>query len=109
MLVFMAESEENLKSLLMSVKDESEKPGSKLNIQKTKIVGSDPISSWQIEGEKVEPVTDFIFLGFKITSDSDCGHEIKRRLFLGRKAMANLNSLLKRCLLFHFAHKGPYS
>ena len=108
MLVFMAESED-LKSLLMRVKDESEKPGSKLNIQKTKIMASDPISSWQIEGEKVEPVTDFIFLRFKITADSDCSHEIERRLFLGRKAMANLKSILKRCLLFHFAHKGPYS
>ena len=85
----MAESEEELKSLLMKVKEESEKSGLKLNIQKTKIIASDPITSWQIEGEKVEAVMDFIFLGSKITADSDCSHEIKRCLLLGRKTMTN--------------------
>ena len=88
----MAESEEELKSLLMKVKEESEKVGLKLNIQKTKIMGSGPITSWQIAGETMETVTDFIFLGSKITSDSDCSHEIKRRFLLGRKAMTNLDS-----------------
>ena len=87
-----AESEEELKSLLMKVKEESEKVGLKLNIQKTKILASDPITSWQIDGETV---ADFIFLGSKITTDGDCSHEIKRRLLLGRKAMANLHSILK--------------
>ena len=97
----MAESEEELKSLLMKVKEESEKVGLKLNIQKTKIMASSPITSWQIEGEKVETVTDFIFLGSKITADSDCSHEIKRRLLLGRKDMTNLDSILKaETLLF---------
>ena len=91
----MAESEEELKSLLMKVKEESEKTGLKVNIQKTKIMSSVPITSWQIEGGKVETMTDFIFLGSKITVDSDCSHEIKRRLLLGRKVMINLDSLLK--------------
>ena len=89
-----AESEE-LKSLLMKVKEESEKFGLKLNIQKTKIMGSSPITSWQIDGETVETVADFIFLGSKITADGDCSHEIKRRLLLGRKVMTNLDSILK--------------
>ena len=92
----MAESEEELKSLLMKVKEESEKFGLKLNIQKTKIMASGPISSWQIDGETVEIVADFIFLSSKITVDGDCSHEIKRRLLLGRKVMTNLNSILKR-------------
>ena len=91
----MVESEEELKSLLMKVKEESEKAGLKLNIQKTKIVASSTITSWQIDGETVETVRDFIFLGFKITADGNCSHEIKRRLLLGRKAMTNLDSLLK--------------
>ena len=91
----MAESEEEPKSLLMKVKVESEKVGLKLNIQKTKIMASSPITSWQIDGETVETVTDFIFLGSKITADGDCSHEIKRHLLLGRKAMKNLDSVLK--------------
>ena len=91
----MAESEEELKSLLMKVKEESEKVGLKLNIQKTKIMASGPITSWQINGETMETVTDFIFLGSKITADGDCSREIKRRLLLGRKAMTNLDSILK--------------
>jgi len=91
----MAESEEELKSLLMKVKEESEKVGLKLNIQKTKIMASGSINSWQIDGETVETVTDFIFLGSKITADGDCSHEIKRRLLLGRKVMTNLDSILK--------------
>ena len=91
----MAESEEELKSLLMKVKEESEKIGLKLNIQKTKIMASGPITSWQIDGETVETVSDFIFLGSKITADGDCTHEIKRRLLLGRKVMTNLDSVLK--------------
>jgi len=90
----MAESEE-LKSLLMKVKEENKKAGLKLNIQKTKIMISSPITSWQIDGETVETVTDFIFLGFNITVDGDCSHEIKRCLLLGRKAMTNLDSVLK--------------
>ena len=90
----MAESEE-LNSLLMKVKEESEKVGLKLNIQKTKIVASSPITSWQIDGETMETVTDFIFLGSKITANGDCSHEIKRRLLIGRKGMANLDSILK--------------
>ena len=89
----MAESEEELKSLLM--KEESEKPGLKFSIQKTKIMASDSITSWQIVGETVETVADFIFLGSKITADGDCSHEIKRHLLLGRKAMNNLDSILK--------------
>ena len=91
----MAESEEELKSLLMKVKEESEKVGLKLNIQKTKIMASGPITSWEIDGETVETVADFIFLGSKITADSDCSHEIKRCLLLGRKVMTNLDSILK--------------
>ena len=91
----MAESEEELKSLLMKVKEESEKAGLKLNIQKTKIMASGPIISWQIDGEAMETVTDFIFLGSKIIADGDCSHEIKRCLLLGRKAMTNLDSILK--------------
>ena len=90
----MAESEEELKSLLMKVKEESEKAGLKLNIQKSKIMASGPITSWQIEGETMETVTDFIFLGSKITADGDYSHEIKRRLLLGRKVKANLDSIL---------------
>ena len=91
----MAESEEELKSLLMKVKEESEKAGLKLNIKKTKIMASSPITSWQIDGGSMETVTDFIFLGSKITSDGDCSHEIKRCLLFGRKAMTNLDSILK--------------
>ena len=91
----MAESEEKQKSLLMKVKEESEKAGLKLNILKTKIMASDPITSWEIDGETVETVRDFIFLGSKITADGDCSHEIKRRLLLGRKTMTNLDSILK--------------
>ena len=91
----MAESEEELKSFLMKVKEESEKFGLKLNIQKTKIMASSPITSWQIDGKKVETVTDFIFLDSKITVDGDCSHEIKRGLLLGRKAMTKLDSVLK--------------
>jgi len=90
----MAKSKE-LKSLLMKVKEESEKVGLKLNIQKTKIVASSPITSWQIDGETMETMTDFIFLGSKITADGDCSHEVKRLLLLGRKAMTNLDSILK--------------
>ena len=91
----MAESEEELKSLLMKVKVESEKVGLKLNIQKRKIMASGPITSWQTDGETVETVSDFIFLGSKITADGDCSHEIKRRLLLGRKVMTNLDSMFK--------------
>ena len=91
----MAESKEELKSLLMKVKEECEQVGLKLNIQKTKIMASGPITSWQIGGETIETVTDFIFLGSKITADGDYSHEIKRRLFFGRKAMTNLDSILK--------------
>ena len=91
----MAESKEELKSFLMKVKDESEKLGLKLNIQKTKIMASCPITSWEIDGETVETVSDFIFLGSKITADGDCSHEMKRHLLLGRKAMTNLESILK--------------
>ena len=92
---FMAEHEEKLKSLLMKLKEKSEKAGLKLNIQKSKFLAFSPITSWQIEGEKVETVTDFIFLDSKITADGDCSHEIKRCLLLGRKAMTNLDSILK--------------
>ena len=91
----MVESEEELKSLLMKVKEESEKVGLKLNIQKTKIMVSRPITSWQLDGETMETVKDFIFLGFKITADGDCSHEIKRCLLLGRKVMTNLDSISK--------------
>ena len=89
----MAESEEELKSLLLKVKEESEKVGLKLSIQKTKIMASDPITSWQIDGETVETVSDFIFLGSKITADGDCSNEIKRCLLLGKKVMTNLDSI----------------
>ena len=92
----MRESEEELKSLLMNMKEESEKVGLKLNIQKTKIMAPGPITSWQIDRETEETVSDFIFLGSKITADGDCSHEIKRHLLLGRKAMTNLDSILKR-------------
>ena len=91
----MAESEEELKSLLMKVKEQSEKVGLKLSIQKNKIIASGPITSWQIDGEPMEIVTDFIFLGSKVTADGDCSHEIKRRLLLGRKVMTNLESIFK--------------
>ena len=91
----MAESEEELKSLLMKVKEESEKVDLKLNIQKMKIMASSPITSWEIDGETVETVSDFIFLGSKITTDGDCSHEIKRRILLGRKVMTNLDSIFK--------------
>ena len=104
----MAEREEELKSLLMKVKEESEKFGLKLNIQKTKIMASSPITSWQIDGEAMETVRDFIFWGSKITVDGDCSHEIKRRLLLGRKAMTNLDSILKKQKCY-FADKGPSS
>ena len=94
-ITLKAESKEELKSLLMKVKEESEKAGLELNIQKSKIMASGPITSWQIDGETVETVSDFIFLGSKITADGDCSHEIKRRLLLGRKIMTNLDSILK--------------
>ena len=94
-ITLMAENEEELKSLLMKMKEESEKAGLKLNIQKTKIIASGPITSWQIDGETMETVTDFIFLGSKITADGDCSHEIKRHLLLGRKVMTNLDSVLR--------------
>ena len=90
----MAESKEGLKSHLIKVKEKSEKAGLKLNIQKTKIMASGPITSWQVDGETTETVRDFIFLGSKITADGDCSHEIKKRLLLGRKVMTNLNSIL---------------
>ena len=92
----MAESKEELKNLLMEVKEESEKVGLKLNIQKTKIMASGPITSWEIDGETVETVSDFILLGSKITTDGDCGNEIERHFLLGRKVMTNLDSILKR-------------
>ena len=104
--ILMTEREE-LKSPLMKVKEESKKVGLKLNIHKTKIVASGPITSWQIDGETVETVADFIFLGSKITTDGDCSHEIKRRLFLGRKVMTNLDNILKS--RDYFANKGPSS
>ena len=91
----MAKIEEELKSLLMKVKEDNEKVGLKLNIQKTKIMASGPITSWEIDGETVETVSDFIFLGSKISTDGDCSHEIKRRLLLGRQVMTNLDSILK--------------
>ena len=103
----MAESEEVLKSLSMKVKEESEKVGLKLNIQKTKIMASSQITSWQIDGETVETVRDFIFLGSKITADGDCSYEIKRHLLLGRKAMTNLHSIKKQ--RDYSANKGPSS
>ena len=95
----MAESEDKLKSLLMKVKEDSEKVGLKLNVQKTKIMASGPITSWQIDGETVEAVSDFILGGSKITADGDCSHEIKRHLLLGRKVMTNLDSILKAEIL----------
>ena len=104
----MAESEEELKSLFMKVKEESEKVGLKLNIQKTKTMASGPITSWQIEGKTMETVSDFIFLDSKITADSDCSHEFKRHLLLGRKVMTNLDSILKN-QRHYFANKGPSS
>ena len=104
----MAESEEELKSLFMKVKEKSEKVDLKLNIQKTKIMASGPITSWEIDGETVETVSDFVFLGSKITADGDCSHEIKRRLLLGRKVMSNLDSIFKSRDII-FANKGPSS
>ena len=101
----MAESEEELKSLLMKVKEESEKVDLKLNIQEAKITASGSMTSWEIDGEKMEIVTNVIFLGSRIMADSDCSHEIKRRLLLGRKAMIKLDSVLKNS--YHFANKGP--
>ena len=103
----MAESEEELKSLLMKVQEESEKVGLKLNIQKAKIMPSGPITSWEIDGETVETVSDFIFGGSKITADGDCSHEIKRHLLLGRKVMTNLDNIFKS--RHYFANKGPSS
>ena len=103
----MAESEEELKSLLMKVKEESEKAGLKLNTQRTKIIASGPIASWQIDGETMETVTDFISLGSKITADGYCSHEIKRCLLLERISMTNLDSMLKN--RHYFANKGPSS
>ena len=94
-ITLMAENEEEIKSLLMKAKEESEKVGLKLNIQKTKIMASSPIPSWEINGETVEPASDFIFLGSRITADGDCSHEIKRRLLLGRKVMTNVDSIFK--------------
>ena len=101
----MAESEEKLKSLLMKMKEESEKTGLTLNIQKMKIIASSPITSWQIDGKTMETMTDFIFLDSKITADGDCSHEMKRRLFLGRKAMTNIVSVLKK-QRHYFDNKG---
>ena len=103
----MAESQEELKSLLMKVKEESAKAGLKLNIQKTKVMLSSPITSWQTDGETMETMTDFILLGSKITADGDCSHEIKRCMLLGRKAMNNLDSILKS--RHYFADKCPSS
>ena len=103
----MAESEEKLKSLLMKMKEESKKVGLKVNIQKTKIMASGPITSWEIDGETVDTVSDFIFWGSKITADGDCSHEIKRCLLLGRKVMTKLDSVFKS--RDYFANKGPSS
>ena len=105
----MAESKEELKSLLLKVKEESEKVGLKLNIQKTKIMASGPITSWEICGETVETVADFTFWGSKITSDGDCSHEIKRHLLLGRKVMTNLDSKHIKKQRHYFVNKGPSS
>ena len=105
--ILTAESEEELKSLLMKVKEESEKVGLKFNIQKTKIMASSSITSWEIDGATVETVSDFIFGGSKITADGDCSHEVKRCLLLGRKVMTNLDSILKS--RHHFVNKGPSS
>ena len=104
----MAENEKELKSLLMRVKEESEKAGLKFNIKKTKIMASPPITPWQIEGEKVEAVTDFIFLGSKTTVDGDCSHEIKRHLLLGRKALTKLRQYIQKQRQ-HFVDKSPQS
>ena len=104
----MADRREELKSLSIKVKDKSEQTGLKLNIQKTRILPSNPITSRQIDGKTMERVTDFIFLGSKITVDGDCSHKIKRRLLLGRKAVMNLDSILKK-QRYHFANKGPCS
>ena len=104
----MAENEEELKSLLMKVKEESETVGLKLNIQKIKIMASSPTTSWAIDGETVETVSDFIFLGSQITADGDCSHETERRLLFGRKVMANLDNILKK-QRHYFVHKGPSS
>ena len=104
----MEETEEELKRLLIKVKEESEKVGLKLSIQKTKIVASSPITSWKIDGETVETVADFIFLGSKITADGDYSHEIKRHLVLGRKVMTNIDSILKK-QRHYFVNKGPSS
>ena len=106
-ITLMAESEEKLKNLLMKVKEENENTGLKFNIQKTKIMAAGPITSWQINGETVETVADFIFLGSKITADGDCSCEMKRHLFLGRKAVTKLDSILKN--RYYFANKGLYS
>ena len=103
----MTEREEELKSLLTKVKEKSEKAGLKLNIQKTKIMASGPITSWQIDGETMETVRDFIFLGSQIIADGDCSHEIKRCLLLGRKVMTNLRQHIKK-QRHYFAGKGPY-
>ena len=103
----MAEGEEELKTFLMKVKDMSERAGLKLNTKKTKIMASGPITSWQIKGEEVELVTDFLFLSLKITADGDCNHEIRRQLLLSRKAMTNLDSVEKQ--RHHSANKGPYT
>ena len=106
----MAESEEELKSLLMKLKEESKKVGLKLNIQKTKIMASGPITSWEIDGETVETVSDFIFLGSKLTADGDCSHEIKRHLLLGKKVMTNLSYRQRiKKQRHYFASKGPSS
>ena len=105
----MAEREEELKSLLMKVKEDSEKVGLKLNIKKTKIMASGPITSWEIDGETVEIVSDFIFLVSRITADGDCSHEMKRHLLLGRKVMTNLDSIMKSRAINYFANKGPSS
>ena len=105
----MAESEEELKTLLMKVKEESGKVGLKLNIQKNKIMASGPITSWEIDGETVETMSGFIFLGSKITADGDCSHEIKRRLLLGRKVMTNLDSRDIKKQRHYFANKSPCS
>ena len=107
-ITLMAESEEEIKSLLRKVKEESEKAGLKLNIQKTKSMASGPIPSWQIDGETMETVIDFLFLGSKITADGDCSHEIKRCLLLGRKAITNLDSICKN-QRHYFTNKGPSS
>ena len=109
-ITLMTESEEELKSLLMKVKEKSEKAGLKVSIQKTKIMSSGPITSWQIDGDTMETMRDFIFLGSEITADGDCSHEIKIYLLLGRKAMTKLDSILKsRDIMLAFANKGPSS